>query len=91
MSPITVDMVRDAARLRNFRPWRLRDCSICHAPLWYVFTEDGRHVGYDGGCDCVSYHSPPQNREWRDLSDEFNIQDEAVRAQMWADFTKAQP
>lgn len=91
MSPVTVEMVQDAAKLRGLRPWRLRDCSICHAPLRYVFTADGLHVGFDGSCDCVSYYSPPQEWAWSDLADIFTMQDDAVGAKMWADFAKVGP
>lgn len=86
MKEVTSEQVRDAVRATGRRSWKLRECSICHAPLHYLFADDGG-VFYQSACDCTSYPSPPQPRDWSSVAHTLNIQMPEVRARMWADLT----
>jgi hypothetical protein len=60
--------------------WTLHRCSICRAPIQYVF--DGDYVAFDSNCDCTSYWTPRQQRSWQDVADTINMQSEPVQQRM---------
>lgn len=84
MEQITIDDVKQAVSSHGIQLWTLRRCSMCHSPLTYAF--DGDLVTFDSNCDCVSYFSPPQIRDWEDVTEVFNMQTPEVRQQMWDEF-----
>jgi len=55
---------------KNITSWILRHCSMCDAPLSFLF--DGDDVYYDSGCDCVTYITIPQERSYQDLANLYN-------------------
>ena len=72
----TVDEFQKAVADRGLSRFILRDCSMCGYPLGYVFHADGR-LGFDSGCDCVTYGPVVRDREWDELADHYNRQSNA--------------
>ncbi len=60
-----------AVKEHNITNWPIHNCSICGYECGYLF-KDGK-VGYDSGCDCVSY-SNIQQRPWSDIVEQYNMQ-----------------
>ncbi len=55
--------------------WKLRSCSICGIPLHYTFSiSRDPVVEFDSQCDCTSGRSVPQQRDWDDLAEHYNMQ-----------------
>ena len=55
----------------DIRSWTLRHCSMCDAPLEFIF--DGDDVFYDSNCDCVTYRTMPAPRTYEDIADIYNM------------------
>ena len=83
MEKVTPDQVRDAVKAHNIRSWTLRNCSICRAPLRYVF---GGEVTFDSNCDCGSGRAPVQIRSFASVAETMNMQSPSVRADMCNEF-----
>lgn len=64
---------KEAATKIKPNKWIIHHCSICNYPCGYVFSSNYEHVGYDSGCDCVSYENI-QPRSWDDLAAQYNVQ-----------------
>ena len=84
MENVTVEQVQQAVQERGITLWKLRECSICLAPLTYAFGQDG--ITYDRSCGCVTYSEPPEPRTWEDVAKQFNIQKPEIRKRMWGEF-----
>ncbi len=81
----TAEEIKD---LTTVSRWKLRECSICDRPLSYHFSEDKEHVSFDSNCDCVSYWSSLQPRDWQDVAECINIQDDAaIQQRMLSDLS----
>lgn len=53
------------AALKEKGRYKLRECSICEAPLYY-FVENG-HLFFNSNCDCIAIWSEPKFSEWSEL------------------------
>ena len=62
---------KNAAKKLNLSKWPVHDCSICGYSCGYVF--DGNNVGYDSGCDCVTWENIRPS-SWADVADFYNMQ-----------------
>lgn len=62
---------QESAIKHNISRWPTHDCSICGYKCGYVFSPDKRHVGYDSGCDCVSYHAI-RHADWERVAKIYN-------------------
>lgn len=87
MEKVTEAEVRATVEKQNIKRWTLRTCSMCNAPLQYLFGNDA--VAYDSNCDCVSYWTPRQPRSYAEVADCFNMQTPEVRQRMWSDFASS--
>ncbi len=83
MSQYTAEQIKTLTKVES---WVLRTCSMCDAPLVYIF--DGDRVGFDSNCDCVSYWTPVQERSWQDVADTINRQTDDVQAKILAELAK---
>ena len=45
--------------------WNIHNCSLCGAPVGYIFYKS--HIYFDSSCYCVSYSVEPEERTWEDL------------------------
>lgn len=72
MSKRTPEEFKEAAAKRGLNEWVIRRCSMCNYPLSFVFSGD--FVGFDSGCDCVTYHTPLKPCSWADIAKHYNMQ-----------------
>jgi len=63
---------------KNISSWILRQCSVCNAPLEFIF--DGDDVFYNANCDCITLRTMPQERSYQDLANLYNYNVEKGRA-----------
>lgn len=62
---------KDQVKKLHLRQWEFRRCSLCNAPLYYVF--EGDKLFYDSNCDCVPYRtSDYRETSWKALSNHYN-------------------
>ena len=69
----TIEQFKNAAIEKKIIKWNIHDCSMCGYDCGYVFAPDYEHVGYDSGCDCVSYKNINPS-SWEDIRDHYNNQ-----------------
>lgn len=86
MREITVEEVKQAVQDRGARPWKLRSCSICQVPLFYLFEAGG--VYRDSSCFCTSFEGELKEESWEAMAAMFNTQTPEVRERMWGEFTR---
>lgn len=92
MSEITTQQLEEAILARGYKPWTLRRCSICEEPIGYVFaaSEGGGspRVGFDSYCGCSRFDPGVEERSLPELANCFNMQEDAIRERMWAEFAE---
>lgn len=69
---ITPDQIKEAVTKAKINYCKIRECSICDAPLAYLI--EGEEVFLDTNCDCVSYCTQPSPASWGDLAEFINCQ-----------------
>ena len=82
MKDVTAEQVEQAVKATGYASIRVRDCSICGAPLGYSFQSAIPH--WNGACDCGSYYSEPQPRSWQSIADSINMQNAEWKPKMAA-------
>jgi hypothetical protein len=80
MDQVTTDEVKAAIVGSNVKRWKLHNCSMCGYPCSYLFAAED--VGYDAGCDCVSYHNIRPS-SYGEVADTLNMQKPEIRQRMW--------
>lgn len=70
----TAEEFKEQAKKLQLRQWNIRNCSICHAPLRFLFSMDYKHVGFDPNCNCVIYPYLTEERSWEDIARHYNMQ-----------------
>ncbi len=88
MPPVTAQDMQKAIADHGVTRWKLRECSICDAPLYYLFSPDGA-VAYNSSCWCSRVYSPPEPRSYDDVARTLNIQTPEVRKQMFCELIGA--
>ena len=74
------------------RCWDFRNCSICDAPVGYVFAcdPDGEpEAGFDGVCDCSTWRPAPEYRTFDEVAETIGRQSPEVAARMEAELRAA--
>ena len=60
----------------------VRDCSICGYMLGYVvMNRDFSNLGFDTGCDCVTYSNINQS-SWEEMERFYNSQSDESKAEL---------
>ena len=59
-----IDMLKEKSMSKRLR-WNIHNCSICGAPVGYIFYKG--LIYFDPSCDCVIYSVDPEERTWEDL------------------------
>lgn len=70
MKEKTAEDFRQQVKEKGIKYWTLRLCSMCDAPLDFIF--DGDDVFYDSSCDCVTFRTIPEQRSYQDLANHYN-------------------
>jgi hypothetical protein len=70
MKTKTAEDFQRQVKEKNIVSWVLRHCSICDAPLAFLFDDDD--VFYDANCDCTTYETLPERRTYQDVADIYN-------------------
>jgi uncharacterized protein YceK len=70
MKTKTAEDFEKQVKEKNITSWILRYCSMCDAPLSFLF--DGDDVYYDSGCDCVNFRTIPQESSYDELANHYN-------------------
>jgi hypothetical protein len=70
---MTTDELRHIIATKRIKRWPVRSCSICNAPLSYIFdhTPSGVRPFYDSSCDCTAYRTAPEPRTWEAVLDYY--------------------
>lgn len=87
MNEVTAEQVQKAVNDRGIFSYSPRSCSLCSAPLRYLFSRAGNAVAFDSRCGCGG-DSQPNPRSFVDVANHFNLQTPEIRAAIWADFLK---
>ena len=89
MEKVTVEQTQNAIRDHQIKIWKVRECSICYAPITYSF--DGDVVLLDTNCGCVTYRTDPLAMSVEEFIEQtFNFQSSSeVRGRMWESFIQA--
>lgn len=70
MKAKTAEDFERQVKAKMISSWMLRQCSMCDAPLEFIF--DGDDVYYDSNCDCVTYRTIPEERSYQDIANLYN-------------------
>jgi hypothetical protein len=84
MRNVTAEEVEKSAHEHGLRFVKVRTCSICDAPIGYVFDDEA--VYWDGSCNCLSRYTPPEPRTFQDVANLINMQNEEWKPKMAALF-----
>lgn len=80
---VTPEQCQEAVNQSGIKTWSTRGCSFCNYPVGYLF-QDGK-VFFDKGCSCARYFALPEPREWQDVANHINRQNEIVSDRFWAE------
>lgn len=72
MFNVTAEQVKVAMTTSDVRAAVIRKCSICDADLAYIRENDKLY--FDSSCVCSSYHTEPEPRQWEDVAELINMQ-----------------
>lgn len=67
----TIEDFERQIKAKNITHWPIHNCGFCGYRCGYVF--EGSRVGYDSGCDCVTYSSITE-RSLDDVVSHYNLQ-----------------
>lgn len=84
---VTAQEVEEAVKKSGITRLHIRNCSMCNYPLAYLFEQGD--VGFDAGCDCVTYHNIRLS-SYQAVADHVNIQNDEWAAKIWAKITDQQ-
>lgn len=82
----TAEDFKGQAEKHGIERWDLRDCSICHYPLAYIFMNSD--VFFDSGCYCTGSVPNLHRRAWQDIADHYNMQTSETYIKTMDDFWK---
>jgi hypothetical protein len=69
---VTGEQVKKAMMAANVQSVEIRRCSICNSPLFY--DRKGEYLFFDSNCDCTSFYSEPQLKDWESVAELINVQ-----------------
>lgn len=64
----TADDFKKAAAERHLTKWNIHECSICGAPVGFIFRGDS--VYFDSGCDCAQ--GDLRESDWQEVAECYN-------------------
>jgi len=80
MRNVTPEEVKAAVIAASLTRIDHHDCGGCGAMVYYSIV-DG-NLFFNPACDCGSYWSPPQPRDWSEASDWINMQSDLFKDQL---------
>lgn len=66
----TKEELQKQAKEKEITFYPVHECSMCRYMCGYLIEDD--IIGYDSGCDCVSYNNI-EERSWEDLTATYNL------------------
>lgn len=69
----SAEWIKAEVREKKATRLMLRTCSICDAPLYYVFEPDGA-VRFHFSCNCTRHYSPPRPSSFDEIENLLTIQ-----------------
>jgi hypothetical protein len=84
MRNVTPEEVKAAAVAAGLTRIDHHDCGGCGVMVYYS-VKDG-NLFFNPACDCVTYYTPPQPRDWSDASNYINMQDDLWKGRVARSF-----